>query len=217
MTKCQSSILALLSALMLSASPVYAAEQSMVPSTDHGVTAGRTHQTQMKASEAIKPAPAKASQNTNEVAASNNQPAESTVNVSMFGAISIATRHGKVFDVSFKRNPRGEPAYHVKAYRNRSVWEGTVDAKSGQFIGRGKMVRVRHMDREDRAEIAALRRSKITLAQAIRTAEHHGSGRAIEAGLEETRGKVAYEITVLKGGSPNKVTIDPSNGRVLAG
>jgi len=54
----------------------------------------------------------------------------------------------------------------------------------------------------------------VTLAQAVDTAEKSVGGKAMSAGLEETNGKVAYEITVvLKTGSAKQVIVDPKTGQ----
>jgi uncharacterized membrane protein YkoI len=137
------------------------------------------------------------------------------VKTPLSGAISIAETHsgGKALDVSFE-NRHGKPAYRVKTLQNNQVWEGLVDANSGQIIGRGKSTHESKLDREDKAELAGLRTAKTTLAQATATAERQSGGKAIDAGLEETRGKVAYEVEIVKDRRVRTLTVDPGNGQV---
>ncbi len=59
--------------------------------------------------------------------------------VSLAEAINIAAkRHkdAKVVDVSFD-SQAGQLAYKVKTYQDNNVWEGAVDAWTGQIIGEG--------------------------------------------------------------------------------
>ena len=44
--------------------------------------------------------------------------------------------------------------------------------------------------------------------------QKHGNGKAISAGLEETNGKIVYEVVIVKNGTTQKIVIDPANGQV---
>jgi len=48
--------------------------------------------------------------------------------------------------------------------------------------------------------LTGLQKATTTLAQAVATAEKSGGGNAIGAGLEETNGKIVYEVSVVKNG-----------------
>jgi uncharacterized membrane protein YkoI len=123
---------------------------------------------------------------------------------------------GKLLDVSFDVL-NGKPIFKVKTYQNNEVWEVAIDAHSGQFVDYGTTTPVSQLDDEDRAELAGLQQATVTLAQAVDTAEKSVGGKAMSAGLEETNGKVAYEITVvLKTGSARRAIVDPKTGQ-LAG
>jgi uncharacterized membrane protein YkoI len=137
------------------------------------------------------------------------------VKISLTDAIAAAETHsgGKALDVAFE-NRNGKPAYRVKTYQNNAVWEGKVDANSGRIIGRGKTIPESKLDREDRAELSGLQQAKTTLAQATSAAEAHAGGKAIDAGLEETNGKIVYEMAIIKSGALQKVTVDPANGQI---
>ncbi len=134
-------------------------------------------------------------------------------------AISTGIQHvgsGKGMDVSFE-SKGGTPAYRTKVYHNHSVWEGLIDANNGQVIGQGTTVSESRLDREDKAELAGLNNAKTTLAEAVKTAEQHAGGKAIDAGIEERGGRVAYEIQVVKSGGIHQVSVDPATGRINAG
>jgi uncharacterized membrane protein YkoI len=138
--------------------------------------------------------------------------------VSIASAIAIAIKHvngSKVIDVSFNGS-NGKPVYKVKTYQNSSVWEGLIDAQSGQVIGEGKSTQESQLDEEDKAELAGLQQAATTLEQAVNTAERRVAGKAISAGLEETKGKVVFEIMIVKSGSVQKIVIDPKTGHVVS-
>jgi uncharacterized membrane protein YkoI len=141
----------------------------------------------------------------------------SQAKVSIVSAIAAADKHGgkgKVIDVSFDAG-NGKPVYNVKTYQNGSVWEGVVDARSGQVIGVGKTTQESLLDQEDKAELAGLQQAAVTLAQAVDTAEKRVSGKAMSAGLEETKGQIVFEVMIVKNGSVQKIVIDPKTGQVL--
>jgi uncharacterized membrane protein YkoI len=136
--------------------------------------------------------------------------------VSLAEAIKIAAkRHkdAKVVDVSFD-SQAGQLAYKVKTYQDNNVWEGAVDASTGQIIGDGTTTPVSKLDEEDQLELAGLQKASIDLSAATARAEEKGSGKAISAGLEETNGRVVYEVTIVKNGATTKFVVDPKSGQI---
>jgi uncharacterized membrane protein YkoI len=71
------------------------------------------------------------------------------------------------------------------------------------------------LDAEDKAEVAALKGAKITLRQAIASAEKAGEGRALNAGLEQVGGRAVWEILIQNTTQPQRVHIDPVTGKIL--
>jgi uncharacterized membrane protein YkoI len=138
------------------------------------------------------------------------------VKVSLAEAIKIAAkkhREAKVVDVSFD-SQAGQLAYKVKTYQDNNVWEGAVDAWTGQIIGEGTTTPVSKLDEEDQLELAGLLKATIDLSTATALAEEKGSGKAISAGLEETNGRVVYEVSVVNKGATTKFVIDPRTGQI---
>jgi uncharacterized membrane protein YkoI len=138
------------------------------------------------------------------------------VKVSLAEAIKIAAkkhRDAKVVDVSFD-SQAGQLAYKVKTYQDNSVWEGAVDAWTGQIIGEGTTTPVSKLDEEDQLELAGLLKATIDLSTATALAEEKGSGKAISAGLEETNGRVVYEVSIVNKGATTKFVIDPRTGQI---
>jgi uncharacterized membrane protein YkoI len=136
--------------------------------------------------------------------------------VSLAEAIKLAAkkhRDAKVVDVSFD-SQAGQLAYKVKTYQDNNVWEGAVDAWTGQIIGEGTTTPVSKLDEEDQLELAGLLKATIDLSTATALAEEKGSGNAISAGLEETNGRVVYEVTIVNKGATTRFVIDPRTGQI---
>ena len=139
-----------------------------------------------------------------------------TVKVGLAEAIKIAAKKhkdAKVVDVSFD-SQAGQLAYKVKTYQDNNVWEGAVDAWTGQIIGEGTTTPVSKLDEEDQLELAGLLKASIDLSTATALAEEKCSGKAISAGLEETNGRIVYEVTIVNKGATTKFVVDPKSGKI---
>jgi uncharacterized membrane protein YkoI len=64
-------------------------------------------------------------------------------------------------------------------------------------------------------EVSIIANAKITMAQAIATAEQQVGGKAVGSGIEDQDGTVYLEVQVVKDSSRHKVLIDPQTGRVV--
>ena len=65
-------------------------------------------------------------------------------------------------------------------------------------------------------DYAAINGAKITLSQAIGTAEQHVQGKATRAELERSKGTIVFDVEVVTGTKTFDVKIDPDKGTVLA-
>lgn len=119
-----------------------------------------------------------------------------------------------VLDVSFEPKD-GQPAYAVRTYANGKVWDGLIDGLIGAAIGDGTVTDESALDDEDKAELAASIHANITLRQAIETAEKANDGRALNAGLEQVRGRVVWEILFQNAKHHQQIRIDPITGKIL--
>ena len=135
---------ALLSAFLFLAAPVLAAQPKLqVAAAEQGIKAEQASKVELEAFSQVK--------------------------VGLAAAIAAANKHtsgGAVVDASFDAG-NGKPTYKVKTYQNSSVWEGIVDAASGQVTGVGKTTPESELDQEDKAELAGLNQATTTLAQAV--------------------------------------------------
>jgi len=119
-----------------------------------------------------------------------------------------------VLDVSFEPKD-GQAAYAVRTYANGKVWDGLIDGLTGAAIGDGAVTDESALDDEDKAELAASIHAKITLRQAIETAEKANDGRVLNAGLEQVRGRVVWEILFQNAKHHQQIRIDPITGKIL--
>lgn len=64
-------------------------------------------------------------------------------------------------------------------------------------------------------EAAIMANAKVTMAQAMATAEQQVGGKAVGTGIEDQDGTVYFEVQVLKDGKRQKVLVDPQTGKVV--
>jgi uncharacterized membrane protein YkoI len=119
-----------------------------------------------------------------------------------------------ILDVSFQLND-GQPAYAVRTYANGKVWDGLIDGITGMAIGDGTVTDESALDDEDTAELAALKHANVTLRQAVATAQNANDGRALNAGLEQVRGRAVWEILFQDAKKRQQMHIDPITGKIL--
>ena len=62
----------------------------------------------------------------------------------------------------------------------------------------------------------AILTTKVSLSQAVATAEQHVAGKASRAELEKHKDRLVYDIEVISGKKVMDVMVDPENGKVLA-
>ena len=85
----------------------------------------------------------------------------------------------------------------------------------GSTVGLAYAANNEHGANEGAQELAALVNAKTTLAQAIAAAEQQTGGKAIDAGLENENGAMAFAIEVAKDNTVQKVHVDLQSGKVL--
>ena len=70
-------------------------------------------------------------------------------------------------------------------------------------------------DNQDRSDAATMAAAKVSLAQAITTAEQHAGGKAFDAGVDNQNGKARISVEVAGGQGVRTVLIDPATGAVV--
>jgi uncharacterized membrane protein YkoI len=123
--------------------------------------------------------------------------------VGMPEAIATAQKYsrGWVVEANFDVT-REAPVYKVRTYANAAIWEGEIDAVSGQVNGAGKRIPVNELDEDDRSELSGVVRvPTASLLQAVTLAENRVSGKVISDEVEEIDGENAYALILFKDGS----------------
>lgn len=68
----------------------------------------------------------------------------------------------------------------------------------------------------EKADAAALASAKVSLSQAIATAEQKSGGKAVGAGVDHEKGAVRIAVEVVGGHGVQTVLVDPQSGQVTA-
>jgi Peptidase propeptide and YPEB domain len=131
----------------------------------------------------------------------------------VIAALATLRAGESVLDVSFEPKD-GKPAYAVRTFWNGKVWDGLLDGLAGTVIGDGTVTDEAELDDEDKAEVAASKSAKITLRQAVEAAEKTYNSPALNAGLEQVRGRVVWEVLFRNANHP-QIHIDPMTGRIM--
>jgi uncharacterized membrane protein YkoI len=117
---------------------------------------------------------------------------------------------GRVIDADVGTVKGGKIGYAIKILKDGEHIV-RVDLQSGVIISKTS----RRISPKDWKEMAELEGAKVTLAEALITAEKEmPGGRIMSAGVKEERRRTRYQIEIEKDG-PHVVEIDPEDGRVL--
>lgn len=134
--------------------------------------------------------------------------------ISLEQAITIAekTIKGDVISADFDQNGRSaEGNYEIKLVANNTEYEVKVDANTGKVLQNKQ----EKLDKEDMAEYNDMKKSKISLNQAIKQANQSVNGKVTEAGFDIDFGKPVYKVEIAKGTQVHKVIIDSMTGKII--
>ncbi|MDA9430220.1 PepSY domain-containing protein [Bradyrhizobium sp. CCBAU 51627] len=142
-----------------------------------------------------------------------------TIRVPLSRAMAIAERlhdGSKTADISFEID--GPPIYRVRTIKNEHVWENAIDANTGSITGKELTSSLKELDRDDLANILALRWIKQELSDAVEVAERAAAGSALAGGVIRQDGKLNFVIVVATGDHLKEVMLEPPKvGRRNAG
>ncbi|MDH2384534.1 PepSY domain-containing protein [Bradyrhizobium sp. CER78] len=110
-------------------------------------------------------------------------------------------------DISFESS--GTPVYRVRTIKNEHVWENVIDANTGSITGKEIASSLKELDREDLANVVALKWIKQEMADAVQVAERAAAGSALAGGLIRQDGKLNFVIVVASGDHLKEVTLEP--------
>lgn len=138
------------------------------------------------------------------------------LSLSLKDAIAIAEKHasgGRIVEASYQGQRRSGPRYGFVAYQDDEIWDGEIDAKSGQVVV--WELEDEELDEEDAVEVRGAESASVNLRQAVDIAERSTGGTAITGGMEEEDGRNVWEIVVVTEGKARKIHIDPATGDVV--
>jgi uncharacterized membrane protein YkoI len=132
--------------------------------------------------------------------------------ISVRDAIQIAEKRSpdaKAVDVSFDGRA-DRMAYKVKTYRHDEVWQGTIDASTGEILGEEVLTPISRLDAKDKIELASFRTVGVNLYDVLSIAERFGNGKAVSAGLEEENGRLIFLVVlVATDGTLKQMSVSP--------
>lgn len=132
------------------------------------------------------------------------------IRVPLSRAMAIAEQlhaRSKTADISFEVD--GPPVYRVRTIRNQHVWENAIDANTGNVAGKELTSSLKELDRDDLANILALKWIKPELSDAVLVAEKASAGSALAGGLMRLDGRLNFVIVVAAGDNLKEVTLEP--------
>ncbi|WP_407159453.1 PepSY domain-containing protein [Bradyrhizobium sp. STM 3557] len=128
----------------------------------------------------------------------------------MSRAIAVADHlheGSKTTDINFESS--GPPVYRVRTIRNARVWENVIDANTGSPTGKEIESSLKELDRDDLANIIALRWIKQDLSDAVQVAEKAAEGSALAGGLMRQDGRLSFVVLVASGDHLKEVMLEP--------
>lgn len=133
------------------------------------------------------------------------------VRISARDAMSLVEKRigAKVVDISF--DGQGDRlAYRIKAQRLGKIWNGMIDASTGELIGDALLIPVSRLNASDKVQLTDLKTAGLDLLDAVAIAEKCAGGKAVSAGLGDVDGKLAFLVVVVADGGLKEVSIDPT-------
>jgi len=140
------------------------------------------------------------------------------VPISLRQAITTAeaASRAKAVDARFAVE-NGAPFYDIKTFGNGALWEGRIDARTGQILGTPLTTPQARLSDGQLTQLHWLEDTgAMPLRRAVAIAEQQGGGKAINSVAISHQGKLAYATELVKNGTLERISIDPQNGRILA-
>ena len=145
----------------------------------------------------------------------NETVAASQSKISLEQAMVLANKAvaGNIISAGFDQEDRMENNhYEIKIIANNNEQEVIINANTGEVI-KDKMER---LDRDDLAEYNAMKQAKISLSQAMKSANKTLNGTVLEAEFDMDANKPVYKIEIGKGNQVHDVVVDSITGKVLS-
>lgn len=138
-------------------------------------------------------------------------PAYEKGDISLIQAIAVAKRHvqGRAIHAYFKTSA-GKGLFEVEIAANGALADVAVDDKSDKVVNTTPAGNADGLP----ADARAVMNDPITLEAAAAQGDAIGDS-AVDAGIQDTAGKPAYRVDILKDGKLSTIAIDPQSGKRL--
>ena len=136
-------------------------------------------------------------------------------NISLDQAMTLANKTvaGDIVSVGFDQEDRMENNhYEISIIANNNEQDIIVNANTGKVI----KDEIERLDREDMAEYNTMKQAKISLSQAINSANQTLNGTVLEAEFDIEADKPVYKVEIGSGNQVHDVMVDSMTGKVLS-
>lgn len=136
--------------------------------------------------------------------------------LSLTEAINTAKREheGKTLEARFEMW-HGKPAYFIRTLSKDQVWEGRIDANTGQLIGKPRTISASQLHTALKRDASAAKSAQTSLVDAIDKAEQQHGAKAISARIApNSHGGTAYDLDMVKNGQLHTAMVNASNGQL---
>lgn len=109
----------------------------------------------------------------------------------------------------------GQPSYFVRTCANNQIWEGRLNANTGELIGQPRTFAVNQAPQKLQQHAKTVRSAQNSLTQAVQNAEQQQGGKAMMAKVREgSNGQASYDVDLLKNGQLRTAMVDTSTGKI---
>ncbi len=109
----------------------------------------------------------------------------------------------------------GKPAYLIRTYSAHQIWEGRIDANTGEPLGQPQTVSENQISPRVKSDVDAFQNAQTSLTQAVNKAEQQEGGKAIMASvMTDPKGNASYDLDLVKHGRLHVAMVDAKSGEL---
>ena len=124
-------------------------------------------------------------------------------------------QEGKVLEARFEVW-NGKPVYFIRSSANDQLWEGRIDANTGDLVGQPRTMSAAQLTSTLKRDVKTLGMTQTGLDQAVDNAQSQKGGKAIMAVLQpEHRGTPAYDLYLVNNGQIQTAMVNAKTGQVM--
>lgn len=133
-----------------------------------------------------------------------------TIKIPLSQAVAIAEHiHDGSRTAEISLDISGPPVYRVRTAKDERVWKNVIDANTGSVTEKEISSSLRELDRDDLANVIALKSVELELSDAVHIAEKAAEGSALAGGLMKQEGKISFVVVIASGDRLKEVVLEP--------